>query len=125
LNGAQLAALGPRYADFKALYGRTSGVALGVAIAYGIDVDAFRRPGADRRVEGELVLKVWTRRSRYRMLWCYVACDDGSLACFPLFRSANPEKDAPALAAMGAPAGSRVVAAFGDGDADLIVVDPG
>lgn len=112
MNGRQQAALGPRYADFRSVYGHTSGVALGVAIAYGIDVDAFGRAAAPGRVSGELVLKVWTRRSSWRMLWCYVAEDGGGLSCFPLFRSARAEADAPALAAMSAPLGSRVAAAF-------------
>ena len=110
MNGRQQAALGPRYADFKAVYGDTSGVALGVALAYGIDVDAFRRASAPGTVSGTLALKVWSRRSTWRMLWCYVAGRDGSMACFPVFPSSGDAPDAPARLMMAAPLGCEVEA---------------
>jgi len=108
VNGAQEAALGPLYADFKAVYGHTSGMALGVALAYGIDVDAFKRAATPGRVAGALVLKVWTRRSTWRMLWCYVAGHDGSMTCFPVFPSSGDAPDAPARLMMAAPLGCEV-----------------
>lgn len=105
MNGAQLAALGPRYADFKEVYGHTSGVALDVALAYGIDVDAFHRITYPGTLTGELVLKVWSRKSTWRTLWCYIAGPGGSLACFPVFPSSGDGPDAPARLMMAAPLG--------------------
>ncbi|MBQ3329389.1 MAG: hypothetical protein IJG88_05490 [Eggerthellaceae bacterium] len=110
MNGAQEAALGPLYADFKAVYGHTSGVALGVALAYGIDVDAFKKADQPGEITGTLVLKVWSRRSTWRMLWCYVAGHDGSMPCFPVFPSSHDTPDAPARLMMAAPLGCDVEA---------------
>ena len=110
MNGQQQAALGPQYADFKSVYGHTSGVALGVALAYGIDVDAFKRATSPGKVDGTLALKVWSRRSTWRMLWCYVVMHDGSMACFPVFPSSGDAPDAPARLMMAAPLGYEVEA---------------
>lgn len=110
MSGAQEAALGPLYADFKAVYGHTSGVALGVALAYGIDVDAFRKVEGSGEIEGTLALKVWSRRSTWRILWCYITGQDGSMPCFPVFPSSHDAPDAPARLMMAAPLGCRVKA---------------
>ena len=113
MDGRQIAALGPRYSEFKAVYGHTSGVALGVALAYGIDVDAFGRVTGPREIAGTLILKVWSRRSTWRMLWCYVAGADGAMSCFPVFPSSGDAHDAPARLMMAAPLGSEVEVALG------------
>ena len=119
MNGRQLAALGPRYTNFKEVYGHTSGVALGCALAYGIDVDAFIRAVSSGSIDGELVLKVWTRKTPSRMLWCYVAEDTGELRCFPAFPD---EREGSAVRTlMAAPIGSNVHAELEVGASGLAV----
>ncbi|MBQ9042585.1 MAG: hypothetical protein IJ111_07190 [Eggerthellaceae bacterium] len=112
MNSAQEAALGPLYADFKSVYGHTSGVALGVALAYGIDVDAFSRIDTPCEIEGELVLKIWTVRSSKKMLWCYIAADNGANVCFALFQPSSNRGDANAQVIMASPLGTSIRAEF-------------